>query len=182
MLGRSTVSNNYLGLTADTLSQFIGVTCAGLLGQDILGQFDHIIDIVGGTLTISTAELTHSGKAVRLDEFMSVPVVNVSIEDTDYRMFFDTGAQISYFEDESIMSYPSAGGITDFYPGIGQFHTETYTVAAILGGENFALRCGRLPALFAMTLTMASVQGIVGNSIFEGRIVGYFPRRQMLVL
>lgn len=33
-----------------------------------------------------------------------------------------------------------------------------------------------------MTLMMAGAQGIIGNQILTNRVVGYFPRRRLLVL
>ena len=41
-------------------------------------------------------------------------------------MFFDTGAQISYFQSPSLKDFPSNGTVKDFYPAIGEFETETY--------------------------------------------------------
>ncbi len=176
-LGRS-----YLGLTAATLSQFVGVPCVGLLGADVLGRFDHLFDTTGGRLTVSTAELPHSGQPVRLDEFMGIPIVTARVDGRDYRMFFDTGAQISYFQDDSLAEFPSAGRVTDFYPGVGQFQSDTHEVPVSLGGVAFNLRCGTLPGLLVMTLMMANTEGIVGNAILSNRSVGYFPRRRTMVL
>ena len=110
------LSASYLGLDADLLSQFVGVTCAGLLGADVLGRFDHIVDIPSGALTISTDELNHGGQLVHLDEFMGLPIVTARIGDQDYRTFFDTGAQVSYFQDDLLATFPPAGVVSDFYP------------------------------------------------------------------
>jgi hypothetical protein len=176
------LGTSYLGLTAATLSQFVGVPCVGLLGADILGRFDHLFDIPGGRLAVSTAELRHRGQAVRLDEFMGIPIVTARVGGRDYRMFFDTGAQISYFQDDSLAEYPSAGSVTDFYPGVGQFQTDMHDVPVSIGGIAFTLRCGTLPGLLGMTLMMASTEGIVGNAILSNRSVGYFPRRRVMVL
>jgi hypothetical protein len=176
------LETSYLGLTAATLSQFVGVPCVGLLGADILRRFDHIFDTAGSQLSVSTAELSLSGQSVRLDEFMGIPIVTARVGGSDYRMFFDTGAQISYFQDDSLSGFPSAGSVTDFYPGVGQFRTDTYEVPVSLGGVTFTLRCGTLPGLLGMTLMMANTKGIVGNAILANRIVGYFPRRQMMIL
>lgn len=174
--------SSYLGLTAATLTRFVGVPCVGLLGADVLGRFDHIFDVTSGTLTISTAELTHSGQTVHLSEFMGIPILTAQIAGTDYRMFFDTGAQISYFQDGSLTDFPAAGSVTDFYPGVGQFQTDTHQVELSLGGVAFTLRCGALPGLLGATLMMADAEGIVGNQILCNRIVGYFPRRRALAL
>jgi hypothetical protein len=176
------VGTNYLGLTATTLSQFVGVACVGLLGADVLARFDHIFDTAGGSLTLSTAELSHSGQSVSLDEFMGIPIVTARVGGSDYRMFFDTGAQIFYFQDDSLTEFPSAGSVTDFYPGVGQFETDTHEVPVLLGSVALTLRCGTLPGLLGMTLMMADTEGIVGNAILRNRPVGYFPRRHALVL
>jgi hypothetical protein len=96
------LDTSYLGLTATTLSRFVGVPCVGLLGGDILGRFDHILDTAGGRLTVSTTELSHGGQGLPLDEFMGIPIVTARVGTRDYRMFFDTGAQISYFQDVSL--------------------------------------------------------------------------------
>jgi hypothetical protein len=176
------LGTSYLGLTAETLFQFVGVRCVGLLGADVLGRFDHIFDTAGGQLSVSTDELSHSGQSICLDLFMGIPIVTARIGGSDYRMFFDTGAQISYFQDDSLAEFPSAGIVTDFYPGVGQFQTDTHEVPVSLGGVTFTLRCGRLPGLLGMTLKMASSDGIIGNAILANRTVGYFPRRRMMVL
>jgi len=171
-----------LGLTAETLSQFVGVPCAGLLGADVLGRFDHIFDAAGGQLSLSTAELSHRGQSVRLDDFMGIPIVTARVGGNDYRMFFDTGAQISYFQDDSLRDFPSAGSFADFYPGFGQFETDTHEVPLSLGEIAFTLRCGTLPEVLGVTLMKAGTEGIVGNSILADRTVGYFPRRRLMVL
>ncbi len=173
---------SYFDLTSEALSQFVGVPCVGLLGADVLGRFDHLFDTTDGRLTVSTAELQHTGQTVHLEEFMGIPIVTASVGGREYRMFFDTGAQISYFQGDSLTEYPPAGSVTDFYPGAGQFQTDTYEVPISLGGVTFTLRCGALPGLLGMTLMIANTDGIVGNSILKNRRVGYFPRRHAMVL
>ena len=173
---------DYLGLTPESLSQFIGVPCVGLLGADVLGRFDHIFDTAAGKLTLSTAELSHTGQQVRLDDVMGIPIVTAQIGGRAYRMFFDTGAQISYLQSDALKTFPAAGSVTDFYPGVGEFETDTHDVQVSLEGVPFTLRCGTLPGLLGMSLAMAGTEGIVGNAILSERIVGYFPRRGVMML
>ena len=174
--------SSYLGLTAAILSRFVDVDCVGLLGADILGRFDFILDAPRGMATISTGVLEHSGPVVDLEEFMGIPLVWARIHGIDYRMFLDTGAQISYLPHDSLASFPPAGRVTDFYPGVGQFEVETHNVDITVGGVAFTLRSGALPQLLGATLMMAETDGIIGNAVFSNRPVGYFPRRRRLVL
>lgn len=177
-----TVSTNYLGLTVTALSRHVGVPCAGLLGGDVLNRFDHILDVANGSLTITTAELPQVGHSVPLEEFMGIPIVPVEINGTHYRMFFDTGAQVSYLQHESLNDFPSVGTVTDFFPGVGQFETTTHDVGVSLGDRSFTLRCGMLPGVLGMTLMMAGVDGILGNEMMARRVIGYFPRRNRLFI
>lgn len=176
------LESTYLGLTPETLSGFVGVTTAGLLGADVLNSFDIFFNGLENSITFSLSPLEHKGQAVKLDEFMGISVLSATINGQDYRMFFDTGAQISYFQDDTLKTFPPTGQMTDYYPGFGQFQTDTHNVEFLIGGSSFVLRCGSLPDLLGMTLMMADTQGIIGNQILEDRIVGYFPRRKELVI
>jgi len=92
----------------------------------------------------------------------------------DGMWLFDTGAQISYFQDDSLAAFPAAGSITDFYPDVGQFQTDIHQVEVTPGETSFMLSCGILPGLLGATLMMAGTQGI---QVLTNRIVGYFSRR-----
>ncbi len=174
------IDGSYMGLDPELLSEAVGVECRGLLGADVLGAFDQIIDLPGGCLTLSVDELEHPGERLELDEFMGIPILSVTVSGEPFRMFFDTGAQVSYLQDEILGRFPNAGSLEDFYPGFGTFETETHLVPFTLGQAVHPLRCGQLPGLLGMSLMVADVQGILGNAILEGRTVGYFPRRNML--
>ena len=69
---RFELDTDYLGLTPESLSQFIGVPAVGLLGADVLGRFDHIFDTAAGKLTLQfrdagLAALEPVGTLGRLD-------------------------------------------------------------------------------------------------------------------
>ena len=177
------VQKNFLGFTAGSLSELLHVEVSGLLGGDVLNRFDLVIDAPSGKVEISTARLEHRGAAIPLELFMGIPIVTALIGGIKHRMFFDTGAQIGYLQDDDVRtSFPSAGRLTDFFPGAGRFQTETHQVDISLGEENFVLRSGVLPDLLGAMLVASGTDGIVGNQILLTRAVGYFPRRKELVL
>jgi hypothetical protein len=171
-----------LGLDVETLSGFVNHQCVGLIGGDVLSCFDQIFDVENEVLAISQERLEHDGQIVSLSTFMNIPIVVSRVADRNYRMFFDTGAQISYFQDDAIFNFSRIGEMADFYPGIGQFQTDTYQVEMALGGMRLSLVCGILPELLAASLMMADARGIVGNQILLKRTAGFFPRRGVMTL
>ncbi|MFO7724289.1 MAG: hypothetical protein R6V45_01965, partial [Oceanipulchritudo sp.] len=172
----------YLGLDVRTLSAHVGTECSGLEGADILGQFDSLFDVKEGVETFSLDELSHAGEPVPLEFCMGIPILEAHVGGRDFRMFLDTGAQVSYLQDGLLGEFPPAGSLEDFYPGFGTFKTETHRALMVIGGETITLRTGRLPALLGTTLMMAGTQGIVGLELFRNRVIGYFPRRAQVVL
>ncbi|MCX8155216.1 MAG: hypothetical protein N3J91_01985 [Verrucomicrobiae bacterium] len=176
------INSSFHGLAAAALLEAIGVPCAGLLGGDVLDKFDHLLEVESGRLTLSTDTLEHSGESIPLEPLMGVPVVKAQVRGNEFRMFFDTGAQLSYFQSPMLTQFPSLGSFTDFYPGIGNFSTETYEVPLSLGAVTTTLRCGVLPTLLGTALNLANVQGIIGIEMLLNRKVGYFPRQRRLVL
>lgn len=177
-----TISKTYLEISSETLSEFVGVQCIGLLGADILNHFDHVFDCPNENLAISLDKLKHSGHTLHLSGVMGIPIITACISAIEFQMFFDTGAQISYLQDDALADFPACGSVTDFYPGVGLFQTDTHQVKVSLGGVDFTLRFGTLPDLLGTTLMMANAQGIIGNQIMANRVIGYFPRRNVLCL
>ena len=171
-----------MGLSAPKLSQFVGVSCVGLLGADVLGYFDQIMDCINGTLSLSTQELALTGQQLSLHYFMGIPTITAQVANQAQSMVFDTGAQLSYWQDDALRQFPTAGTVNDFFPSIGQFETDTYLVPISIGGVDFTLRCGMLPELLGMMIMMTGAVGIIGNEILLHKKVSYFPRRNILCI
>ncbi len=177
-----TLSRTFVGLTAESLSEQIGIPCAGLLGANVLHAFDHLLDLKAGTHTLSSGMLSHPGSALPCEEFMGIPIVTATIAGAPQRLFFDTGAQFSYWESPQRTTYPPSGTVTDFYPGLGRFDTDTHLVPLTLGTHTVTERCGTLPAAVRPMLQMANTSGILGNALLLSRPLGYFPRRRLLCI
>ncbi len=176
------IPSAYMGMDAAELSNFAGQATHGLLAADVINHFDVLIDIQQQQLTLAKEEINFEGTVLKLDQFMGIPLLDAEIGGEAYRMFFDTGAQVSYFQHRSLSTFPAAGTLSDFYPGYGKFETDTHKVDAVIGGQSMTLRCGGLPKMLAAGLVMAGAKGIIGNEILPERVVGYFPRRKQLVL
>ncbi len=174
-------NNTYLSLSTQSLSEFIGTACNGLLGMDILRVHDILFDSARGEAVFGDLKVMDETSAVPLEDFMGIPVLPVGVNDRTYRMFFDTGAQLSYFQDASIHEHTEAGEMEDFFPDNGRFSTQTYYVEMMIGSYPMILRSGMLPGLLGMTLQLANVQGIIGNQIFNYAKSIHFSSREKVL-
>ena len=120
------IANSYGTLDAKELTSHIGLEIMGLIGVDILNKFDILFTINKYEITFSKNAIGLEGDILPIDSFMGIPILQVMVNNSTYNMFFDTGAQISYFQSPSLKDFPSNGSIKDFYPTIGEFETETY--------------------------------------------------------
>ena len=175
------IPDRYLGLTTNQLSRFTNYPIAGLVGVDVLNEFDVIFDAKNGSIGVSLDELSIDGESLAMTDFAGIPIIQVNISDSNWKMIFDTGAQISYFQDASLRSFPNTGTVTDFYPGFGEFQSEAFQVSVMLGATTHELIMVVLPEMLGISLMPAGVDGIISNEFLREYQIGYFPRRQVLV-
>ena len=177
------IAELYAGqFSAKDISGFLGETVAGIIGADIINRYDHIIDLRANRLTVSDEDLTSEGLVQPLEFFMGVPMLKANIGGETHSLFFDTGAQISYFQGTPPADAVDAEDLEDFFPTVGLFRTQTKHIKVGLNGLSYTLRCGKLPGMMGMALSMANVSGILGNEVIRGRVTAFYPRRQQLVL
>ena len=174
--------SNYLGLSAKELSMHTGHVVHGLIGTDVLNQFNVVMDYDNEKIAFSNEEVAMKGIEIPMRKFMGIPIINVGIDGQNRKMFFDTGAQISYWQGSCINAYEPVGTMKDFYPGFGEFETKVYSIDIELEDKPFNIRCGVLPNQLEMALSMGGTEGIIGNEIMKNRVVGYFPKKDQLVV
>lgn len=177
-----TIGNDFLGINKSSLSKNIAVNFEGLLGNDVLSEFDFIFDVRQEKLTVSTETLNLDGHRIQFTELMGTPIFKIKIRDQEFSVFFDTGAEINYILNNVIRNFEPMGKFDDFHPMFGEFSTDTYNVQLTIDDIPFTLQCGTLPDEASMLLRTFGVEGIVGNSILRDRVLGYFPRRGVVVL
>ena len=179
---RFAVQEEFMGLTAGVLSDLVAQRTDGLLGADVLNQLDLRFDVAGGVVELSRAPLEATGESVPLRFAMGVPIVRASMGGESASLFFDTGAQLSYWQASELQGFEPAGQMSDFYPGFGTFETDTFSVPVSLGARTMVVRCGQLPAMLGMSLMVVGCSGIIGNEVLQTGTAYYLARRSQLVL
>ena len=176
------VSKDMAGLDASTLSSHVHHKTVGLIGTDILNNFNILFDVSENLISFSKESIIMKGEVLETSHVMGIPVVNVLVDGAIKKMFFDTGAQVSYVQRDVLDNYPMTGKIEDFYPGIGAFQTTTHDVEISFGSLQTRMSCGSLPEMLGMTLLLAGTDGIIGNEIMMNRSFGYFPLENKIII
>ena len=168
---------SFAGLSAATLSAFIGLPVTGLLGIDVLKRFDIEFDLPSSQIMLSSNPVAWNGTVVPLQTYQGLPILDAVIGGQNARAFLETGAKLSYWADASLVNYPATGVFEDFYPGIGLFQVDSYRVPVEIGGRNFEIRFGVPTTQVLSMLRMAGVTAILGNEIFQNYKIGFQPRQ-----
>ena len=168
-------------LSASSLCDFVGVECAGLLGMEILGQFDIGFELPGNKLIVSRDELSFNGAGERLMEIHGLPIAQVRVGGSMHSMFFDTGAQFSYLNHAKVETYPHLGRVEDFHPEIGMFWADMFLIPCKFGTLEFKMNVGRPPDRIRQVLEACGVPGVFGNEALRQRAWWYSSRRGVLV-
>lgn len=161
------VHQNYLGFTVEKLSEFVGTKIDVLLGADTLSNYSTLINASKNKITFSKDKLELNGEQFSFETFMGIPIINFVFNGNHYRAFLDTGAALSYIKSSLVSGLISNGNKSDFYPGFGQFTTNTYLATIQVSNKSLNVVFGNLPSILETTLLMAGVDGIIGFDFFN---------------
>lgn len=176
------LSREYLGVTMDYLEKMVGTDIDILLGMDILKNQCLTIHLPQKRVHFSQMPMIRTRYSVPMENFMGVPSVIVNVSGLEQKMYVDTGAKLTYVDKEIAAPYSSMGKTKDFYPGLGEFETETYEIPSSLGDLRLTLHCGVLPDVLETTLKVTGNHGILGTEIFHEHLVCLaFPMKTLLM-
>ena len=177
-----TLSQDYMGVTLDYLSNMVGARIDVLMGMDILKRFHIILDPKGRRINFSSRKLFNPSDAIPMTQFMGVPSTMFKVNGIEQQMFVDSGAKLSYVNRTVASNYRAVGKEKDFYPTLGEFETDVFEIPFQLGNSNFTLRCGVLPDLLEKTMLLTGNSGIIGSELFEKIIVDLaFPEETLFL-
>lgn len=151
----------------ESICSFVRTPVDLVLGADILSQFDLHLDLEMKSCLLSLQRLSQRGHRVPLQSIQGVPLVYAEVESNPVRLFFDTGAYMSYVNSAIPHSQASSGETEDFFPLFGRFTTPTFTLHTQIGGAADSLKFGKLPALLEEGVRLLGADGVLGNEILS---------------
>lgn len=160
-------STQFMGLTISSISDLLGYPITTLLGADVFLNYQVLMDFRNSQVSFFKSELAFEGKQVTMDNFMGIPLIEFEVGAKKMKFFLDSGAKLSYLPETMTENYVSMGVVKDFYPGMGQFETDSFEIPTKLNEVVFPVRFGHLPALLQLTLQLASADGVMGYDFFN---------------
>jgi hypothetical protein len=170
------------GITANSISELSGLKVDGLIGMDILIHF--YVQFTRNRITFSDTPIFHADTAVKLpiiETIMGIPIINLNIKQEDRRIFFDTGAKLSYLSEDLLVGTP-IGEMEDFHPSIGTFKTNIYKIDVVIDGKVETLTFGLLPSPIRMLLDIGQTKGVIGTELLNKYSIILSNLRKILVL
>ena len=162
------LQNDYMGIDNKVISKYLDEDFDMLLGMDILQNYDLKVDPIQKRIEIANNIPVKAGiPSLKIQQIMSIPVINIDIDHITHKLVFDTGARLSYIRSDFIGDSESVGILEDFYPGIGEFETDIFLKEIGLFDENLSFEFGVLPDELEILLQLIGVNGIIGTYLLN---------------
>ena len=169
------------GQSWGSVAELVGTPLDGLIGMDILVEFDLEIAMQALSFTVSPTLLNLSG-GLPLQSLQGVPLLECEIAGRPANLVLDTGAPLSYVGDEYTVGASALGEVADFHPRVGRFRVPTFSVPVRVGTCAMTLRAGSLPTLLQSALELAGADGILGTEALAHGVVRLSSRQGLLRL
>jgi hypothetical protein len=155
------------GLTADSISKLSQIEVDGLIGMDIIKNFD--VRFNQNEIIFSNTPIVYTDTAIKfpiIDTCMEVPIIMLNINNENRRIFFDTGAKLSYLSEDLLIGTP-IDEMEDFHPSIGTFKTNIYQIDVIINNKIQKFIFGLLPSSIQILLEMGQTKGVIGTQLLQ---------------
>ncbi len=153
------------------LTPHVGVEITTLVGMDLLSKFPIEFNPISNTMDVGAEPFPEASFSLPMDDYLTIPIINVGYEGKDIRVIFDTGAQISYLDGNLTHDYEDLEVFTDFFPTLGTFETQTRRVPFSLNGTSVDLLVGENPNFLQPLFLLSDTVGILGTELLKTLII-----------
>lgn len=165
-------------MNAAQLAGQLGTQVDGMLGADILTQFDYKLLPETGSMVFTHGEFRPYGYANHFELYMGVPITPVNVFNLDMRFFFVTGSRRTFLNPDLVKGLQACGEAVDTYPGLGSFRTALFHVPVWVAGYDVPLEVGITPPPLIPMLKQTRSHGILGVDVLQGFELCLAPRRR----
>lgn len=151
------------------LSEMMGYDIDVLMGMNLIEQFYIQTDYKRKEIVFSSEKLPFEsiGTTPIIRGNMGEVVICLSVKGQEVKLLLDTGAKISYIDEQFTIGETIVDTKDDFNPLTGDFKTPIYSMVASVGGQPFPVSFGTLPYGLAMALRRMGLAGAIGYDLFN---------------
>lgn len=167
-----------------TVSQYLGISVAGVIGCDFLNHHDLIFDFSAGELKFGD-DILRTGQRHALSfppALKGLPTIKAKVGGQEGDFIFDTGAQISYFFGTPPTDRIDGEEILDFWLGEGVFRAQTYAAKVAFTDYATSLRFGVPPPSLREAFRPQGILGIIGLDLISQQVCRYQARLQLMTI
>lgn len=171
--GQSFSFQGQMGITTNTVSQWINTHIDALLGSDALSKFVVTLDWGRGTAIFSPQGSSLPGVNLPVERLMGTPVLTFRTASGETKALFDTGARLCYMPESAAAGLIPADHLQDFRLMTGPFESDVYEVKVEIVGHPFIANCGLLPKSSASTADgMTNIEWVLGTDLLRQGAIG----------
>ncbi len=167
---------------AAEVSRKVGEPVAGILGADILSQFDVLMDVRRGILALDENTMPWPGKVIPADFRSGVPVLSVVIGGAPARLVLGTGTKHSFLKEKLAAHGDPVGKAVETLLGLADVEMDLRQVVILLGGASLAVRAGSpLPTLECLRV-VPDLDGTLGAEFVLSKRVAFSARQGIVMV
>jgi len=157
------VTTNYGGTTIPGFCDLIGTQITTLIGADIIKDFIIIFDYQNGSVSFSTDPVNDfGGNIVNFTTAMTVPIIEIVVNNQKARCLLDTGAKFSYINESYVLNRESDGTGSDFFIGLGRYERPYFSMESNYCENILNIKYLTPPHQVQAVLSSLRVDGILG--------------------
>jgi hypothetical protein len=154
-----------------------------LLGRNYLGIAPFMVDWDERTICFESYD-EPEGDQINFKVVMAGASTEAKVNDKDVKLIIDTGAKISFLGHERFSESPVVGEVKDYHLSSGHFTAPLISAQFSHGSISINLTAGRLDNELFDQLKMVSIDGILGNDIYDyySKVWYDFPGERMILM
>lgn len=166
-------NKSYYNIRLDTIIKQTGFEFDGLLGCDIINNYDILFDNLTKRLILYDNYPDLPKNNIKTTDFKGAPIIPLKFYDEEFLFFFDTGSWLSYFDNIANKNLKKSGIFEDFYPTKGFFTTPVFEVSYNICNRTIQSKTGILPPFLKKMMELSSANGVLGINFFINHNIFY---------
>ena len=159
--------------TIDSVRQLLGRDIDVLMGMNVFNGMCMLVDLTAGEVTFSDEPLTlENAVTTSLERPNNLVTIRAEVSGMPVNLVVDTGAQLSYLNDQYIAGLNPIGTHEDFHPLMDRYEVPIYGLPVKIAGRDLDVVWGGSTPGVSALISQVGADGVLGYDLFkQGKVV-----------